>query len=252
MLSFLRPRERAARAGILVQARMGSKRLPGKALLPLGGKPVITQIVERLSGMPEVPVIVATSIATADDALARECKERGFLFTRGDEEDVLGRFLEAARRFKLKTVVRITGDSPLVDRGVIERMLAEFLSGDFDYYSNLRPRTMPRGFGCEIFGRTLLEKALSDRRPGDRGEYVVIPYLERHAGSLKLGNFRMEEDRSSLRLTLDEEADYELIRRVYDALYAKDPKFSYADVIRFMDQNPELVRLNAHVRSQNP
>ena len=231
---------------------MGSSRLPGKSLLLLAGKPVLTRIIERLSSIPGVPVLVATSVAKADDVLADLCLQNKVPFVRGDEEDVLSRFLLAAESYNLDVLVRITGDSPLIDGFIVARMIEEFHKGDLDYYSNLRPRTLPRGFGCEIFRRALLDAAAKDKRPEDRGEHVVVPYVDRHLAELKVGNFRIEEDFSGMRLTLDEKADYELIRRIYDALYAVNKTFSYRDVVRFLEKNPELKKINAGVQSRNP
>lgn len=239
------------KTGAVIQTRMGSTRFPGKAMLLLSGKPVLQHIVERLSSIKNMPVITATSTNQSDDPIADFCHQKGYNLVRGDLEDVLQRYLLTANQFQLDVIVRITGDSPLIDPLIVETMVEKFYKGNFDYYSNLRPRTLPRGFGCEIFKSSLLKAAFQDKQSEDAGEYVVIPYLNRHLGELKVGNFRLEHDYSTLRLTLDEPADYELIRIIYEELYTKNNLFSYRDVISFLDKQPQLKMINAHVRSKN-
>src|SRR3989338_10828184 len=161
------------KTGMVIQARMSSRRFPKKVMLPLAGKPVIQHIVERLSHIKNRPVIIATSTAASDDVLADFCRQQGYNVVRGDLENVLERYRLAADQFQLNTIVRITGDSPLIDPWIVEKMIENFHKGSFDYYSNLRPRTMPRGFGCEIFKRSLLDATVHDRQAGDQGEFVV-------------------------------------------------------------------------------
>ncbi len=235
------------RTGIIIQARMASKRLPGKVMLPLVGKPVIQHIVERLQNVPDALVIVATSIEPTDDCLSEFCNQQRYCVVRGDEANVLHRFLLAIDKFNLETVVRITGDSPLIDSGVVATMLSQFKKSNVDYFSNLNPRTLPRGYGCEIFKAPLVKAAFMERKTDDVGEYGVIPYLQRNTPRLKTANFQIDQDHSSYRLTLDMPEDYAVISKVYDALYAKNPNFSYPEVIAYLTAHPEVKKLNDHI-----
>jgi spore coat polysaccharide biosynthesis protein SpsF len=239
------------KAGILVQVRMGSTRLPGKALLPLAGAPVLERLIERLKKVGGAELIIATSTESSDDVIEDLCNRTSTTCFRGDLQDVLGRFVQAARQFELDAVIRVTGDCPLLDPKVISAMLAEFQKGSFDYYCNLRPRSFPRGLDTEIFPVKLLEKVYAERLPDDVPEYIVIPYVNRHAAALRIGNFAGKEDYSSLRWTLDEKADYELITKIYEELYPTKGIFSYRDVLELLKRRPELSKLNADVRQKS-
>lgn len=239
------------KVGIIVQARMGSTRLPGKMLLPAAGRPLLAHLIARLKYVSNAIPVIATSDQPSDDAIEKLCRNEDVLFLRGDLEDVLSRYVQAAKLHDFQVVVRITGDCPLMDPEMMRIMIANFLNGDWDYYSNLRPRSFPRGLDCEIFSRELLEKAFETRIPNDIPEYVVIPHVEREKNHLKIGNYLAPHDNSSLRWTLDEPVDYELIRRIYEALYVKKPLFLMRDILDFIAQKPELRTLNAHVKQKS-
>ncbi len=233
--------------GIVIQARMGSERLPGKTLLPILEKPVLQHMIERVCRVRGVKVVVATSRLETDDKIADLCEMTGILCVRGDERDVIGRFVMAAQEFRLEAVVRLTGDCPLVDPETVSAMIDEFLSSDFDYYSNVRQRTFPRGLDCEIFKTGLLMRAYEEKIPEDIPEYVVIPFVNRVEKELEIGHYLDSTNHSDLRWTLDQKEDYELIQKIYAKLYPKKKDFGYRDILGLYEMQPELRKINAKV-----
>lgn len=239
------------RTGIVIQVRMASTRLPGKAMLPLVGKPVLLHLLDRLKEVQTAELIVATTVQPEDNVIEHLCRSQDIACLRGDEEDVLSRYVTAAQHYQLEIIVRITGDCPLMDPLMVAKMIQQFQQNSYDYYSNLRPRTFPRGLDCEIFTRDLLQKAFDFRKPDDCPEYVVIPYVNRHENFLRTGNYSSSENYADLRWTLDEQADFKFIQAVYEALYPQKRLFLWHDILKWIEKNPEMRALNAHVRHKS-
>ena len=233
----------------IIQARTGSTRLPGKVLLPLLGEPVLAHVVRRVSRASRVDaVVVATTTAPGDDPIAELGRTSGWLVTRGSEEDLLERYLEAARAHDAERVVRITSDCPLIDPALIDEVVEALEASGADYASNsLEPRTYPRGLDAEAMTMTALETAgREDHDPASREH--ATPYLYRHPERFRLQAVRGIEDRSEHRWTLDTPEDYELIRRLYDALGRDD--FGWLDALAIAEAHPEWSALNRHVRQK--
>jgi glutamate-1-semialdehyde 2,1-aminomutase/spore coat polysaccharide biosynthesis protein SpsF len=228
----------------IVQARMGSTRLPGKVLADVAGKPMIEHIVARLRRSQLINnVIVATSGAKADDRIANTGAQKGFNVFRGDENDVLDRYYQAAKSAKADVVVRITGDCPLIDPEVVDRVITAFLSEECDYASNTLVCTYPDGLDTEVFTFAALEIAWRDgRRVADREH--VTPFLKT-SRRFRLRNVESELGRSTrnLRWTVDEARDLEFIRTVYERLSARKV-FGWREVLALLDANPPLGDLN--------
>jgi spore coat polysaccharide biosynthesis protein SpsF (cytidylyltransferase family) len=229
----------------IVQARMGSTRLPGKVLADVGGKRMLEHIVSRLRRSQLInDVIVATSSAPADDLIAEVATQKNFKVFRGHESDVLDRYYEAAKNAKADIVVRITGDCPLIDPEVVDRVVATFLSEDCDYASNTLVCTYPDGLDAEVFSFTALEIAWRDgRRAADREH--VTPYI-RTSRRFRLRNVQSELGRSTrhLRWTVDEPRDLEFVRAVYARMGAREV-FGWREVLALLDAEPMLGDLNA-------
>lgn len=235
----------------IIQARMGSTRLPGKILLPLKGEPVLFHVVERAKRVRGIDaVVVATTISPADDAIETFCKERGYSFFRGSETDVLDRYYHAARAFKSETIIRITSDCPLIDPPTIEQCIQNFQACGCDYLSSFVPeeRTYPRGLDTEIFSFAALEKAWKEATEGYEREHVT-PYIwENKKGEFSIGPMLKASPayaRTQYRLTLDYKEDYELLTRVYDQFYAPGEIIDVKKLIRYFDDHPELPKINA-------
>lgn len=229
----------------IVQARMGSHRLPGKILMPIGGEPMLTRVVGRVQRASEVhKVVVATTVEAADDAVEALCRERGFACFRGDEDDVLSRFVGAAARHEAEVIVRITADCPLIDPGVIDALIALFRRSGADYASNSHAtRTFPRGLDAEVFSRAALERADAlDQDPGTREH--VTPFLYR-SGRFRLAELTAEVDASGWRWTVDTAEDLDLVRRIYGAL--DTPDFTLEQALALCEQHPEWRSVNQHI-----
>ena len=239
----------------IVQARMGSRRLPGKVLRPLCGKPVLAHVLERVRLCRSLDGLwVATSLHPADDAIAQACRGWETPCFRGSEEDVLARFHGAAVAAGAEAVVRVTADCPLFDGHLLEDMLQVFLRLNtrtitVDYLSNVLERRYPRGLDAEVFTFAALEQAQREARLPREREHVT-PYLYGHPEKFRLYSYRGPEDWSGYRWTLDTLEDWALVEAVYQALYTPGCPFRTEQVLDLLGKRPDLARLNAGVRQK--
>ncbi len=227
----------------VVQARMGSTRLPGKVLEDLGGKTMVERVLERAGAARLVDeVVLATSELASDDPLAALVGSR---CVRGSENDVLSRFVLAARATEAELIVRLTADCPLLDPALVDRVLETREAAGADYASNTQvPRTFPHGLDVEVFTRAALDAADREDDRSDWREHVT-PYLYRTEGRFVLARVDADEDFSDQRWTVDTPADLALVRRVYADL---GPSVTDHRVIRaWMREHPEHASLNADV-----
>jgi glutamate-1-semialdehyde-2,1-aminomutase len=229
----------------IVQARMGSTRLPGKVLADVGGKPMLAQIVCRLGRARLInDIVVATSDTSADDPIAETAAQRNLKIFRGHEGDVLDRYYQAAKRVRADIIVRVTGDCPLIDAEIVDRVIATFLSEECDYASNTLVCTYPDGLDVEVFSFAALEAAWRDgRRAADREH--VTPFI-RTSQRFRLCNVQSEWGRTTrhLRWTVDEPRDLEFVRAVYDRLGSRE-FFGWREVLSLLDTEPALGHLNS-------
>lgn len=228
----------------ILQARLSSSRLPGKVMLPVHGEPMLIRQVERIARAKRIGrIIVATSATRSDDSLADLCRARNIDFFRGDLDDVLDRFYHAASRLDPEYVVRLTADCPLADPTIIDAVIDFCIAGDFDYASNALEPTFPDGLDVEVMKFHCLRDAWLNARLPSHREHVT-PYIYQHRDKFRIGSFKQVIDLSALRWTVDETQDYQLICRIYDALYPDNPAFTSDDVMRFLRGHPELNALN--------
>ena len=231
----------------IVQARMGSTRLPGKVLMDLAGAPMLARVVLRLGQAKSLDgAIVATSTDVADDAIAGLCAERGWACFRGHLHDVLDRYYRAAQWAGADRVVRITADCPLIDPAIVDRVVAALAAAD--YSSNVVPvRTFPRGLDVEAFTFAALERAWrEDVDPASREH--VTPYIYRHPGMFRVMCVENDVDQSHHRWTVDRAEDLDLVRRI-DGYFGRDD-FTWEDVLPVLDEHPEWVAINRHVEQK--
>ena len=234
----------------IIQARMGSTRLPGKVLIDLAGDTVLARVVSRTRRAKSLnEIVVATSVLPADDVIVRECERLGVACYRGDEADVLDRYYQAAQQFAANIVVRITSDCPLIDPEVTERTIRAFREKNPDYASNTIVRTYPRGLDTEVMSLTALARAWGEARKPYEREHVT-PYLVEHPSEFVLLSVTGDDDYSQCRWTLDTPQDYEFVQAVYEQLGA-EALFSWRDVLDLLDLVPNLSELNRCV-SQKP
>jgi spore coat polysaccharide biosynthesis protein SpsF len=196
-----------AEAGVIVQARMNSARVPGKVLRPLAGRPLLGHLLDRLRRLG-MPLVVATSVHPSDDAISRFCEAEDVAVHRGSLEDVAARFVEAAREHGIDPIVRVSGDSPLLDPGLVLRAVDLWEPGVL--VTNVRPRSFPTGQSVEVFELAALEAA---ETAAEAREHVTPALYER----LRVRNFAHTPDLSHLRLTLDTDEDAARL----DALFAR-------------------------------
>ncbi len=235
-----------------IEARMDSSRLPGKILKPLLGKPMLEQLIERVRRSKLIQeIVVATTTAPNDAETVEACQKIGVKNFRGSSDDVLGRVLQAAKTNGADLIVELTGDCPLLDPEVIDSVIRKYLTGNFDYVSNIVERTFPRGMDTQIFSVKVLEQVSKvTQDPADR-ENVSL-YIYEHPEKFRLGNVAAPPElrRPELRLTVDTQNDLDLVRGIYAGLYPKRPDFSLSEVIRLLDENPELKEMNAHIQQK--
>ncbi|MGB9086517.1 MAG: aminotransferase class III-fold pyridoxal phosphate-dependent enzyme [Terriglobales bacterium] len=234
----------------IIQARMGSSRLPGKSLAEIEKRPMLWHVIQRVKRARMVDrVVVATSTAPADDAIENMCQENGVPCYRGSENDVLDRFYHAALAEKPAKVVRITADCPLIDPEVIDRVVRRFERGDLDYASNAMVRSYPDGLDTEVFSFSVLERAWHEANKASEREHVT-PYLR----SEKFRTANVENDSTSLhqhyRWTVDEVEDLEFIRAVYKAFRDRET-FGMKDVLELIEKNPGLEKMNSEIVSNH-
>ncbi len=226
----------------IVQARMGSTRLPNKVMKLVGGIPLIEILLRRLSRSTEIDqIVVATSTEKNNAPLVDHVRGLGFDCEQGSEADVLGRFLQAARASHADVVIRITGDCPLVDPALVDQCVRQFRERQVDYFTNTLPPTYPDGLDIEVFSRAALEQA--DRESDSAYDHEhVTPYI-RNSGRFQLGGLENDADYSALRWTVDEQADLDVITSVFEH-FKPDIYFGWQQVLKLQLENPALFASN--------
>lgn len=236
----------------IIQAHLGSSRLPGKVLMDVAGKPVLQRVIERVQAFREASAcMVATSTLAIDDALAAFCSRLGVAMFRGSESDVLDRFRGAADAAGADVCVRITSDCPLIDPGVSDDIIRRFHAArpPVDYASNKIPQSFPRGLDTEVFTREALERAWRRAAQPYERAHVTIHMYE-HPQEFRLLSIVSDVDRADWRWTVDEGHDLEFVRRVYERLDASG-LFSWHEVLALLEREPALREINAHVRQKD-
>lgn len=240
----------------IIQARMGSTRLPGKVMLPLDGEHILTHDIHRTSAADTVDdVVVATSTETADDIIARYAERAGATVHRGSESDVLERMFQAAKREDADVVVRITGDCPLIAPDVIDRVVERLIETDADYSTNILERTFPRGLDVESFTFESFRRVYKEVTGSFYREHVTPYYREQNdlfnctsVTSTDVFDSSRLQNRTDLRLTLDEADDYELLRQVYQGINWTGI-LPIQDAIDYIDAN-DLATVNKNVEQK--
>lgn len=239
----------------IIQARMGSTRLPGKIMMDLAGRPLLMHVVNRVCASRGIDeVIVATTTKDLDDVVERFCQEHSVKCFRGDEQDVLNRFYQTAKDHVADIIIRVTADCPLLDPQLLSAMIEQFVRRTaervrVDYLSNTLKRTYPRGLDAEIFSFAALEKAWKEARQPEDREHVTS-YIWKHPEHFYLQNYSQREDLSFHRWTVDVKEDLAFIQLVYTALYQPQAIFSTIEVLKFLNAHPELLKLNMHVQQK--
>ena len=229
----------------VVQARMGSTRLPGKVMKPLAGRTLIEVLVSRLRKAKTLDeVLVATTTEKTDDVLADHCKSKKIPVFRGSSEDVLKRYVDACRKYSASVVVRITGDCPLVDPQLVDSLIRSFAKQKVDYLSNTNPPSYPDGLDIEVFTIEALEKAADRASLGPQREHVT-PYIYQ-SGHFKTANFANQDDFSTERWTVDESDDLKVVDDIFQH-FSPRIDFSWNEVMALRKKTPKIFLRNRHL-----
>ncbi|MFT3928213.1 MAG: glycosyltransferase family protein [Myxococcales bacterium] len=241
----------------IVQARLGSTRLPAKVLLDLQGKTALERCLSRVARVQGVDeVVVATTDTPVDDVLVRVCERLGFRVTRGSQDDVLSRYQVAAQASGADVIMRCTSDCPLLDPGesgaVLAQFLARFSQGSVDYASNVLERRVPRGLDTEVVSRDALERAHREATDPALREHVTLPIVRRPDVFRCLSTEPRHPtlrgaDQSHQRWTLDTLEDYHFLASVYDLLGDRAADADVRDVLDILEAHPTLTQINAGI-----
>jgi spore coat polysaccharide biosynthesis protein SpsF len=242
----------------VIQARMGSTRLPGKVLLPIMDRPLLSHIVGRLSAVDLIDsVVVATSDTQRDDPIVEFCEKNSILFFRGSESDVLDRMYQAANANHAEVVIRVTGDCPLLDPNVVARLINYFFEEQFDHCGvaagagvsgDHNINRFPDGLDAEIFYMNVLRQAWQESTSTLHREHVT-PFIWQQPKRYKIGSLiNARGDFGNFRWTMDNEEDYILIQWIYNQLEPiKGPRFGMDDILQLLAQHPEKMHENEHL-----
>lgn len=238
----------------IIQARMGSERLKGKVMKEVLGKPMITYTLDRTSKSRYIDqVVLATSDKDTENPMVEYLTEHGYNVFRGDENNVLSRYVEAKNSFGGDIIMRITGDCPFIDPVVIDQVITYFLAHDFDYVRVDVPDSFIRGFDVEIFTAQALDRVyeISKTIPGESPykEHVTL-YMYRHSEEFRVSTFKGSElYNREYRLCVDTPEDFELITKVYE--HFKDADVSGRDIIQYLDANPHIAGINQNIEQKH-
>ncbi|MCC5954240.1 MAG: glycosyltransferase family protein [Acidimicrobiia bacterium] len=231
----------------IVQARAGSARLPRKVLRPLAGRPVLDWVVRAARTATLVDeVVVATTAEDSDDDTVACAAACGAHTVRGSTDDVLARFVQVLDEVQADVVVRVTGDSPLLDPTVLDQAIGAFVAGDLDYLSTNRPASLPLGVGVEVVSAASLRRLEPVARGVERVH--VTPHFYLHPDQHRTASLVFQPDASDLRVTLDTADDAVLIEAIVAELGDSAP--SWRQIVSLLRARPELVAINAHVRQK--
>jgi len=234
----------------IIEARMGSSRLPGKVTLKINNIPTIILLIDRLKQVKSIDkIIVATTIDKNNNSLCGLLKKNKIDFFRGSEKNVLGRVLKAAQKFKVKNIVEITGDCPLIDPQIVSQVISIHQNNKFDFVSNSSVRTYPDGMDVDVFSTNNLKKSLRLTKNRYDLEHVTL-FMKRKKKLFKQCNVMATQNLHlpELGLTLDEPKDFDIIKLIFKKLWKNRKNFTCNDVINFLNLNPKIKKLNRMVK----
>lgn len=232
----------------IIQARLGSIRLPGKVLKKINGKPLIAQIINRLGCCKNIDnILLATTTNSIDDKLVEWCQDNGVACFRGDENNVLKRYYDAATAIKADIIVRITADDPFKDSKVIDSVINLLLQNNLDFAFNNSPPSFPEGLDTEVFTYEAIERATQAETTDFEKEHVT-QYFYHNPDKFKMQNYAYKEDISYMRLTVDTEKDFELAKILYSKLSPHGEMFYLDDILSLFKNEPGLLNINKGVK----
>ena len=233
---------------LIIQARMGSTRLPGKVLKEVDGEPLLKFMIDRVVDSKLVDkVVIATTVSEKDDAIVDFCKNYNLSYYRGSEHDVLDRYYETAKLYDAKTIIRCTADCPLIDAEFVDETIELYLNSNVDYASNTCPpdlKKYPDGSDVEVFSFAALERAWKETTNIKDREHVTFYFWKRGKdfSTILLDN---KEDWGKYRITVDYPEDFVVVERIIKQLKKEKKNGSLKEIINTLNENPELTKVNS-------
>lgn len=227
----------------MIQARVNSRRFPKKVLAKIESKPMIWHVINRTRKVKGVNKIILITTQKKDDKIllkiAKNNRIQSFV---GDEKNVLNRHYQCALKYNADVIIRITGDCPLIDPKIVEKMLDFYIKHDYDYVTNTLVPTFPDGLDTEIFSFKILKKITNKAKLPSEREHVTS-YIKNHLSEFQIFNYKNSKDLSKYRWTVDEKDDLRFVREIYSRMSPKQI-FSTKDVLKIISNNPKLVNIN--------
>ena len=230
----------------IVQARMASSRLPGKVLKEVLGRQLLSFLLERLRNVNKIDkIIIATTVNKEDDPIVELCNRESVFYFRGSENDVLDRYYQAAKKFDVNDIMRITADCPLIDPRICENIIKIYFESDIDYIHT--GQTFAEGLDCEVLSFNVLERSRQEASLLSEREHVT-QYVHNHPELFKKVTFHNKTDDSKYRFTVDEQEDFLVVKAIFEGLYDTHPSlFSTAEIKNFLNANPDIFQINANI-----
>ena len=227
----------------IIQARMGSTRLPGKVMMKVDKtNTILSHVINQLKSSKKIDkIIIATTDLQEDDVIVNHAKILKTNLFRGNAVDVLDRYYQCAKKFSSKIIVRITADNPLIDPNIVDDIINQFLKNSSDYITNANPRTYPYGTEVEVFSFQALEKASNNAKKPSEREHVT-PYFHNNKEEFKIFNIKFTENLSHLRWTVDKENDLKFVKKIISEI--KNRPISMQDIIKLISKKPEILDIN--------
>lgn len=242
--------------GIIIQARMGSTRLPGKVMMPIQDKPLLYYILNQVKHCKSVSkIIVATTNLEEDNVIVNYVKSQNLDIFRGSVENVLDRYFQCAKEFDLDIIIRVTSDCPLIDPAGIDECVSKFLKLNLDYISNANKKQgnswiynlsgFPAGYGVEVFKFSTLTKTWNNATKPSEKEHVT-QYILNNPANFQIGNIENQKNFSDIRLTVDHKIDFDLVKIIIEN-FPNEHVFTLNEMLEFFKKNPKLKQINSHI-----
>jgi len=227
----------------IIQARMGSTRLPGKVMMKVDKtNTILSHVINQLKNSKKIDrLIIATTDLQEDDIIVNHAKILKTDLFRGNAVDVLDRYYQCAKKISSKIIVRITADNPLIDPDIVDDVINQFLKNSFDYITNANPRTYPYGTEVEVFSFQALEEASNNAENPSEREHVT-PYFHNNKEEFKISNIKLTENLSHLRWTVDRENDLKFVKKIISEI--KNRPILMQDIIKLISKKPEILDIN--------
>ncbi len=232
----------------IIQARLGSTRLPSKVLKKIENKTLLELYINRLTPSKLIDkIVIATTANVEDDAIAKLAKEINVECFRGSENDLLDRYYQCAKKYEGNIIVRVTPDDPFVDYEVVDRAIQIFLDGDYDFVTNHFEPTFPEGLDVEVYSINALKESWEKAKLLSEREHV-FPYIQNNQNQFKIHNFKQDKDYSHLRWTIDHQCDFDMTEKIYSHLYKTKQIFLQNDILELLEKYPEIAEMNSHIK----